>query len=332
MIQRIPLLVVPAPHIIRGGRTREVELGSKVAIEGYVTVELIEAHSGRVKFKSQYKNVITDAAINAWFANDFISSMRTWCAVGTGSTAPAAGQTSLVSEYNTPVTRTNSNGGVGDAEAFVVSGTTGYNYHRRTRVFTETQVNGNLTEFGFFSASSGGTMFARQLFKDSMGNPVVITKTALDQLRITHEIRLWEMDADETYTVTIGGVVYDTTERIGGSQTTMWRPHDGFNTFGTPSCQLTTLQTLSARTSYQAGTGPTTTTKQAYTNGNFYRDVIHTWDPPTANFTTAPAGVGYCRHGVDSTAYQFQNNFTPKIPKDNTKRLTLNIRYTMARP
>jgi hypothetical protein len=202
----------------------------------------------------------------------------------------------------------------------------------RTRVFTETQVNGNLTEFGFFSASSGGTMFARQLFKDSMGNPVVITKTALDQLRITHEIRLWEMDADETYTVTIGGVVYDTTERIGGSQTTMWRPHDGFNTFGTPSCQLTTLQTLSARTSYQAGTGPTTTTKQAYTNGNFYRDVIHTWDPPTANFTTAPAGVGYCRHGVDSTAYQFQNNFTPKIPKDNTKRLTLNIRYTMARP
>src|SRR5690606_35179901 len=165
MMERRRIWVPEAPMLTL---RRYVEVGAvhhAIAVEGYFTVELIHARTGLVKRRLHFRNLITDAGLDAMAGGVGISSLINYLAVGTGSSEPSYTDTTL----NAEVARTNNNGGFGDSDAVVGSGDLVEYWRRiRTRVFTQAEANGNLTELGFFSAASGGTMWNRQLFRDEL--------------------------------------------------------------------------------------------------------------------------------------------------------------------
>lgn len=84
--------------------------------------------------------------------------------VGTGTLTPALGTTALTTALSPRVALTNTqSGGVGTLEAF----------------FTNSQVNGTLTEWAIYSALTGGTLLACGNFSPS------VVKTSSQTLTVT---------------------------------------------------------------------------------------------------------------------------------------------------
>lgn len=104
--------------------------------------------------------------------------------VGTGSTAPSASQTGLVS----PLVNTNFiPSGESDSYTLVSDGV--YDI-RRVKEFTEAQVGGqNLTEWGFGRTTTNSLM-CRELFRDSGGNPITLTLASDQRLRLIYTYRI----------------------------------------------------------------------------------------------------------------------------------------------
>lgn len=121
-------------------------------IQGHINVKLYDKDM-KLKSEVDKKNVIVTVGKNflaAWIAaasqaNPFMN----YIALGTGTTAAAAGDTALETEIGTRV-------------AGVISSSTATWTNQAT--FAPGVSTGAITEAGLFSASSGGTLFARQTF------------------------------------------------------------------------------------------------------------------------------------------------------------------------
>lgn len=328
--------------------------GINVGVEGWVTVQLIH-RSGVILRELKFKNQITNGGMDVFFSPPGIYSMgaylnsasgsASFMAVGTGSTAPTAADTTLDTEI-TPSSsnRTSSDGGYTGGSAYV-SGTPDYFRGWSTYLFGFSQGNGNLTEIGIFTAVTGGTMIMRQLLKDSGGIPTTIVKTSDEQLRVIYEVRLYPPTSDDTQSaVTISGVNYDITTRAANISQTGglgWSANSSgifvqMMNWATGNAGATAYETdvLAARTGVPSGTAihDAGRTPDTYTPGNYYRDVTYEWGAAIANFAT---GIGSITHGMDrgnnTSARMFQTSFDPKFAKDNTKRLRLVVRYTLNR-
>lgn len=321
-------------NIIRGGRTIEALIEPPtMRMEGFFTVELIDAKTQRVKRRLDFKNLITNAALDA-YATSAVTSLLTYAGVGTGGTAPANTDTTLQAEIApTTTNRTNNNGGIAAADAYT-AGPPDYWERTLTYLFVETQGNGNLTEIGLFSATSGGTMWTRQLLKDGTGTPTVITKTASDQLRVTYKLRTYPPNADVTGNILISGTNYAYTLRA-ANVTSGFTWQQGF-LVGGPTYAKTQPATawsgaLAARTTQPTGTSSQgTVSTAAYVGGNYYMDSTYVWDTTVANFGAGgiPAITFY---QAASYGPNFQCGFAPALPKDNTKKLTLIFRNSWGR-
>jgi hypothetical protein len=343
-------------HINKRKRVRKdltIHAHLHTGISGYFTVDLIEAATGRVKRHLEFKNLITDAGLNAlnnttiatWIGQ---AGLNGFMGCGTNATAPANADTTLGAEIAPASShRTNSNGGI--AEVFGAGPANAYWFRKVTYNFVEAQANGNLTEIGLFSAVTGGTMFCRQLLKDGTGTPTVVVKTAADQLRVTYEIRFYS-PADVTVNpLAISGSNYSVTTRaihIDGNR--LWG-HDNSNFsimvgFKGDNCNSVNMicsidsNTLVAQTGANpSGTifTPTSVAKSAYVNGNFWLDYTVIWDPGVSNPAGGVGGIllrcDLAGGTVGTANCEFQMAFTPKLPKDNTKRLTLVMRLSWGR-
>lgn len=346
MIYRLdPILALRrAPAAWRGGRTPEIVLESPMLrMAGFVTVDLIHARTGLIKRHLEFRNLVVDAGLNALGAGSLtLGNFLTagYCAVGTGSTAPANGDTGLAAETGV---RTNSNGTIADVTGSGTSYT--YWYLRITRLFTETQSNGNLTEFGLFSASTAGTMLARQLFKDGSGNPTTVVKTSADQLRITYEFRIYPPTVDATGTVVISGTSVNYTSRAAnltlasawgsGGSTGYLQKFGATNSVGCTAMNSTAIGTTSASgPSGSTQSAPSdTTTITGYVAGSFYREITWVWNATSANFTGGSGGVSgftFMPFGNSNSITQ-QAQFNVPLVKDNTKKLTLVWRFPFGR-
>lgn len=214
--------VPEAPFIIaQRPRTLEV-VCPKVSLRGIFSWELYNVRTHRVERRGRGDNIITNTGL------EYLSTQTRWndggvsnaiqyCAVGTGTVPEAATDVALGNE----LIRTNFNGGTLDSGATTAADLS-YRSQIRTRSFTQAQANGNLTEVGMFSASTGGTMFCRQLLRDEVGNPTTIVKTSDYELRISYEIRLYH-PGDLLYSMLVDGVARNVLTRAGlfGSA---WKP------------------------------------------------------------------------------------------------------------
>lgn len=315
-----------------------------VGYRGYVTVELIDAATQRVKQKLHFRNLIMNAGVDFLFTSGTLGTLVSYCGVGTGSTAVSASQTGLATEISPASSnRTNDNGGI--------SVTTGYDtsnpaadfvWSKRTFLFSTSQGNGNLTEIGLFSAVTAGTMWMRQLLKDGTGTPTTITKTSAEQLRITYELRCYPPVDDTTGTLDLSGTGYDWIRRtinVGSgltwgnmvrydSSAAYWQSKHNGNYMGTAESSSQGSRTGGWGGGFDINSSDTET---SYVSGNFYRDTAITFNSTKANYTTGIGKIGGLNPVSNNQfVYMFEYVFTPtKIPKDNLKQLVINQRETI---
>lgn len=149
---------------------------------------------GSIRQQGRCRNLITDTGLDHIGNYGFCAlrnvggnttgsnaDMKSFCAVGTGSTAPANTDQSLVAE----VARTSTlyqNGEVSEPSA-------GFFNHKTFHEFDFGQATGNLTEYGF-APTSTAFLSIRELFRDGTGTPVVITVASDEKLRIIHTLEV----------------------------------------------------------------------------------------------------------------------------------------------
>lgn len=136
---------------------------------GHITIKLFD-ENGNLKTERDIKNVVVTVGKN-YLANWLTAATQAdyfmrYIALGTGTNAAVAGDTALQTELATRVAGT------------LTSST---NVWQNVASFGAGVNTGAVTEAGLFSASSAGTMFARQVFS-------VINKAAGDSLQVTWQV------------------------------------------------------------------------------------------------------------------------------------------------
>jgi len=142
----------------------------ELKITGSVNV-VIHDESGKQKENFTIPNLVVDTGL-AYIASrmkDTTATAMTHMAVGTGSTATAAGNTALGTQLGSRVSLTSTT---------VTSNSTAY-----VATFGAGVATGALTEAGIFNASTSGTMLCRTVF-------AVINKGAADTMTITWTITI----------------------------------------------------------------------------------------------------------------------------------------------
>lgn len=140
-------------------------------LTGYIRFDLYN-EKGELKQHEEVKNVVVTVG-KSYLANWLTAATQSdyfmrYIALGTGTTAAVAGDTALETELSTRVAGTLSNAS---------------NVWQNVASFGPGVNTGAVTESGIFSASSGGTMLARQVFP-------VVNKGAGDTLQVTWQITI----------------------------------------------------------------------------------------------------------------------------------------------
>lgn len=333
---RKKIWIPEAPHI---NFRRYKEVGGvtcDIGVKGRFTVELVHARTGFVKRRLEFDNLITDVGIDYLFtaSTNGMYNATNYVAVGTGSTTPTTSDTSLESE----IARTSNAGGFSDSWfSDGLSEDREYNYRRRTRVFTEEEANGNLTELGCFTSSSGGTMWNRQLFRDELGNPTTITKTSDDQLRIVYDAYVYIPVTDGVQEITVAGTPTQfTTRALAVVSSNSWGLNGALRHMANLDAGAACLR-ASDRTTFYArnytntptGDNDSSHSIQSYTSGSFYRDREVTFNAGTANYED---GVSFLASFLWSYPNaNFQVLIDPPIPKTDTEKLVITDRFSISR-
>lgn len=122
-----------------------------------VCYAVVEHKDGRIEIVQADPDLVVNAGLNFYQQRMYsdTATKMTHGAVGTGTTAPAAGDTTLQTEVLRKTLTVTTNPSTGKAHLeFVVD---------------YTEANGNtLTEVGIFNAASGGTMLMRKLFASNI--------------------------------------------------------------------------------------------------------------------------------------------------------------------
>ncbi|MVN89364.1 hypothetical protein GO986_21755 [Deinococcus sp. HMF7620] len=150
-----------------------------VTLDGWISYEL-RSRAGLIVQAGEQHNLLLNQGLDLLATYGF-SGLAQYACVGTGTTDPAVGQTALIAE----VARTAS-APTGDTITRVSNGVYDFTF---TRDFGYSAANGNLTEWGLAAASTGGLAVCER-FRDGSNNPVVVTKTSDQQLRLTYTLRV----------------------------------------------------------------------------------------------------------------------------------------------
>lgn len=305
----------------------------KSELEGIIKLEVIR-EDGTLKeaagLNVPFKNLITNAGLDYVAGNSAINNCINYCRVGTGSTPPAVTDTTLAAKTGTASpqgSQTNS-----------VQTTTlpYYSQHVRVYTFGVGAVSGNLTEIGFFSSASTGTMWSRALIKDSGGNPTTLTLLATEQLKVTYTvIRYLPATVTGSFTLNTNGVnstINYTLTPANISSSGPWYESRTSATTMYIGCYETDV--LGAVTSRPSGAVSPSSTASAstYISGTYQQTFAPTFAISDANFTT---GIGSIIFWVGSTYGSnyagYQCSFSPKIMKTASQTLTIGIKLSWGR-
>jgi hypothetical protein len=143
---------------------------NNLSVKGRLSVVLLDAQ-GNVKQSQDIPNLVVSSGL-AFIASrmkDTTDTAMSHMAVGSGTTAAAAGDTALETQIGSRVSLTSTT---------VTSNATAY-----VATFAAGTGTGAITEAGIFNASTAGTMLCRTVFS-------VVNKGADDTLQITWTITL----------------------------------------------------------------------------------------------------------------------------------------------
>lgn len=256
-----------------------------------------------------FPNLILNQGLNMMATgNGYLNA----CQIGSGSSAPAVGQTGLVSLISGTTTRPVNTTTAASEAPYYVAQTITYR-------FAEGAATGNIAEVGVGTAVSGTNLFSRSLVKDSSGNPTTITILSDESLDVIYQLRYYAPDSDVTGTIVATGNIggsYVYTIRASSVQTVGtgfgWSLPTAQSASGSASGYLAYSGGIGGVTSYPSGSSSSISppTAASYTNGTFFLDRIITAAATQAN---ALGGVKsfYLKLGIGT----YQIEFTPAIPK-----------------
>ena len=321
-----------------------IELKSE--LEGIIKLEIIKP-DGTLKeaegLNTPFYNLITDAGLNFVIGGSNVSLATQYCKVGTSSTPPTVNDTTLGAQTGSVSPRV-----VAISRTIQYTTEPYYSNHKRVYTFAVGSVSGNLTEIGFFSAATGGTMWSRALIKDSGGNPTTLAILATEQLKVTYTVRRYIPSLlTGSFTLNTNGtcstINYTITPANIATFSSPWYNED---------CHCSTVYTgvypyetnvLGAITSTP---GDVTTiageTREVYIQGSF-QELFYIKIPASgANFATGIGSISFWTivndggRGYDPyTGYDaftgYQCSFSPKIMKTSSQMLTIGIKLSWGR-
>lgn len=184
--------------------------------------------------------------------------------------------------------------------------------------FAQGAAAGNVAEVGFGLPNQ--PLFSRALVLDGLGNPTTITVIANEFLTLTYEVRINIPQSDFTKTMdfTVDGSPVSTTVTMRANGTTSTSYWGAANTSGNLS--YVGYGTMGGSTVFNYfGTAKGSNTTNTYTAGSYkytFTLIAGINDSNDVN------GINFVSWRPDNGLGTWKMNFTPALPKDNTKEAT----------
>lgn len=307
-------------------------------IQGFYRVQ-IKKSNGRIRQDTGwFPNLITNVGLNKK-GTAFASSA--YCAVGTGNAAPNVLDTGLANEIARTTQFTSGSYGAETTPPY---------YGRVTYTFNFGLGNvvGNIAEIGLFDSSTpqSGDMWSRALITDELGNPTTITLLADEQLIVTYQCRCYPPNVDPAGNSTdtlgqvdIGGVTYDIAWRAANVTGSWWQQPQvaaGITSFSSAYAYETdvlgdiTVNPSGAQSTNGTGNG----SSAPYVDNSYEREVTANFAINAGNFATGIGSVVFVLGSADinsRAAGRIQVSFSPKIPKNADKIMSLTWVYSWSR-
>jgi len=266
-----------------------------------------------------FSNLITDGGLNRMGTNTYWG----YCHIGTGTTTPANGDTTLAAPAAYTSTLQSWNTSNSGSPLYETSTTFVYRFNAGA-------LNGNYTEVGI--GWSTAALFSRALIVDGGGSPTSVTVASSEYLDVYYRLKVVPLLTDYTYGLTISSVTYSVTRRAGAvSNSNDWSPYIGpilaADSGGATVSAFTGA--LGEVTGIPSGTVEhyfADATNASYVNNSHTNTGSLGFDLNTFNL---PGGIKTIL--VANTIGKWQHEFTPVLPKDNTKIMTLSFSVTWGR-
>lgn len=284
---------------------------------------------GRIRpLTGWFDNLITDYGLNYIGTS---ANQLNYCCVGSGNTAPANGNTALVSLVAGGATVLTTTGTVQPSSPY---------YGARTNVyqFAQGAAAGNLAEVGVGPNTGGTNLWSRALILDSGGSPTTITVLSDEFLNVTYELQFWPSITDTTGTVVIAGVTYNWTARASAVTSGAWTQNPSGDNMIIGSCTVYN-GAIGAITGSPAGSasGATSITAGSYSSGSLISTLVGTFGLSQGNFTL-PGGVTALSFNAgtsSNTSGSYQIGFADGsghgIQKDTSSVMTMTMSMSWGR-
>lgn len=356
IVPKFPEIYIPT------WREMEVEVGARIG--GELMWELIDTRNFSrpvVVRKGKQKNMILGKMIDYWMKtnndNNFLGTMKSssasighvrYCVLGTGTSAPARNQTALDSQIG-------SNKSFQTHSASPDFGVYGV-YTETTYEFQEDECNGDLTEWGIKPYSTTpGSLLCRELFRDENGDPVVLTKTNSQVLRMTYRLYAQRVSDCSESTVTCGDTTYTCkgymvnrhlVSLLGMKQSSPYVFPDSFYCSFLYSITTTkTLQMYLGTSNSPSDFGDSANAIKAdktvvypsllpsspeYVDGSYEREIIWSFAGSEANMNIGEMIInGNYQGGYKESYHIARVTFDPPIAKDSSKKLKIGTKIAI---
>jgi hypothetical protein len=296
-------------------------MNNHIGLKGIFNLKFTNVKTGQIR-ELEFTNLILNSGLDRIAIGGFIAG----CVLGSASSTPVVTDTSITSILGSSTTLQAY--GVGTANTSTPPYWCSYYWTYR---FIEGVATGNISQvaMAFGTVSAGTTLFSLALVKDSGGTPITITKLADEVLDVTYTLQLFCPSADVTGTISISGVNYDYTARP--AQAAYWTANNPISTsvvvLAYPASSTLGTQLTAPSGSYADNAAET---YSAYTAGTFYKDLAIYWDLNNGNVSGGIRCIYISAGSVWQIRYS-KTSDSSAIPKDATKRLTLNIRLSWGR-
>lgn len=307
-------------------KRRPCVLNVGVSLAGDYKFRVLDGATRRVKRETDWMhNLITDIGLDRFGSGNVIGGT---CRIGTGTTAPANSDTQLVSQSASTTTTVGFGSKVNaGAPNYETTATTTYE-------FALGAVVGNMAEVGIGWASTGATLFSRARIVDGGGTPTTITVLVTEILQVTFRLTAFPKITDSTGVVVISGINYNYTARVAQVSVVANALDIGgiplANAGGTANAYTGTLGAITGLPSGSLA-AMSVGVLAAYTNGTYYREYTITASISQGNVAGGIQTIYTLVGNATGTLVATQVQFSPLIPKNNTKTFSLTMRFSWAR-
>lgn len=293
-------------------------------LEGWFRFRIKNAETGEERVVGPFHNLILDNGLNgigtngaSWVSNVYLS---------TGTASPTEGDTSMQVTGSAISKGSPSNSNFSQTTTFPRYQGTIWSY-----TFAQGAATGNWTEVGIGRAVNN--LWSRELIRNSAGDAITLTVLAIDILTVEYELRVYYKETDTTGTINISGSNYDyiirpyyiTSTLASLMVTGSWMSTGGPVTGEVWNGALNALYVAPSGSSSYIGTLPTIS---PYVSNSYTKTMTFTWNISQGNLA---GGITVVVPYVQNGTMPFKIGFTPAIPKDNTKQLSLTFSFTWAR-